>query len=214
MQENEFVLSNTLSAGQTMLIEIKVLRNQFKTELIGYRENEYLICRLPDVKKYGYLRDRIKPKSGMIVRTICENTTGEVAAFESKAIGKLSHPDQLLFLSYPRQVITHALRKEVRQQTVLDAVLYPIGENREEGSIHGQVINVSNHGCGFEFSADGLKKIDEKTVLVEVPTGKHPQFKVPRKVSIRSQRYRRKKMFVGLEFEDKASSGDTSEFDD
>ncbi len=214
MQESEFLLSNTLSVGQTMLIEMRMLRNQFKTELIGYRENEYLICRLPDVKKYGHLRDRINPNSGMIVRTICEYTTGEVAAFESKALGKLSHPDQLLFLVYPENVITHALRKEVRQHTALDAVVYAIGEDKEEEFIQGQVINVSTHGCGFEYNTTVTHKIEEKTVLLEVPGGKHPQFNVPRKVSVRSQRFRRNKIFVGLEFEDKAPSNSSSEFDD
>jgi hypothetical protein len=142
-------ISRKLTLGQTLDIEVPDSnRTRYQSPLVGMKEGKYLLAELPSLTRHGNLRDLLTEQQQVIIRTICEKTTGECLGFKSFIQTKLKHPDQLMFLSFPSSVQIHELREEKRMSVMLEAKLVC---NHGERIIFGLLTDLSGGGCRFEY---------------------------------------------------------------
>lgn len=192
-------LSEHLRMGQFVDVEIKAVRRRFHTTLVGFKEPNYLIVELPDVKKYGYLKDDISDQAIMVVRTIFEKTSGECIAFTSRAMTKLTFPDKLLFLSFPTDIISKELRKEPREVVSISAKMCHEKRSDDDHKVMGIITNISRGGCHFELEASNIAAIKKERVVMEFSSPKnHSQLNLL--ADVRSQRKEGSRISVGLSF--------------
>lgn len=202
----ELNLSDHLRMGQFVDIEIKAVRRRFHSKLIGFKEPEYIIVELPDIRKYGYLRDDINDQSGMVVRAIFEKTSGECIAFNSRALNKLTFPDKLLFLSFPKDVISKDLRKEVREVVNIEANMCHSESCSGEHKVVGKIVNLSSGGCSFELNAENILSVKKEQVVMEfTPPGQSQPLHLW--ADVRSQRKEGNTISVGLAFHEECHLG-------
>lgn len=142
-------ISRKVAIGQMLDIEIPdTTRTRFQSALVGMKDGKYLVAELPSLTRHGNLRDQLLERQQLIVRTICEKTTGECLGFKAFIQAKLNKPDQLMFLTYPTSVQIHELREEKRMLVLLEAKLVC---NQGERVIFGNISDLSAGGCRFEY---------------------------------------------------------------
>lgn len=193
------VISRKFTLGQVLDIEVPdSSRTRFQSPLLGMREGKYLLTELPSLTRHGNLRDQLVDRQQVIIRTICEKTTGECLGFKSFIQAKLKHPDQLLFLSFPSRVQIHELREEKRMVLLQEAKLV---FNQGERIIFGLLTDLSGGGCRFEYEAGAEappRQDDVAEICFEHPeTGRIEN----RTIRVRSVRHHQTLLRLGLVFE-------------
>lgn len=196
-------LSDHLRMGQFVDVEIKTARKRFHSKIVGLKEPEYIIVELPDIRKYGYLKDTITDQDDIIIRSVFEKTTGQCIAFNTRPLHKLSFPDKLLFLSFPTDLISSELRKEVRESVDIKAFITHSSSSNEmkEHKITGKITNLSPGGCHFEMPKEQMAMLKEERVTIEfVPPGQHSAIK---KYALICSHHKEDDVYaLGLAFED------------
>ncbi|MDN4502165.1 flagellar brake protein [Alteromonadaceae bacterium BrNp21-10] len=196
-QEN--IISHNVRMGQYVDVEIQTtLRDRFKSHLIGTKDGHYMVIEQPDSKKYGYIRDQLVDGQPLIVRTICEKTTGECLGFRTTVQGISNHPYKLLFISYPDDVQMRELRREKRKGFRIPAAIY-LTQNGNH--MKGIVTDISAGGCRFEFKVgETVRGIKQDHIYIEL---EHPETKDMVEVHSRvcSQRKELNVISIGLAFE-------------
>lgn len=193
------LLFDNISMGQFVDVEIQNhLRDRFKSYIVGAKDKQYLIFEQPDVKKYGYVRDQLEDGVVLVVRTICEKTTGECLAFRTELKGVNNHPYKLLFVNFPDEIQMRELRRERRQYYRHPAQIFTV---KHGSRMSGLITDISAGGCRFELEVDdGVRGIKQEYVQVELM---HPDdgriVEVTAKVC--SQRKQHKTISIGLAFE-------------
>jgi c-di-GMP-binding flagellar brake protein YcgR len=193
------IIARKFTLGQIFDIEVPDAgRTRFQSPLVGMREGKYLLAELPSLTRHGNLRDQLVERQQIIIRTICEKTTGECLGFKSFIQAKLKQPDQLMFLSFPASVQIHELRDEKRMLVQMEAKLVC---NQGERIIFGILTDLSAGGCRFEYEAGAEAppaQGDAAEVCFEHPeTGRIEN----RIVIVRSARSHQTTLRVGLAFE-------------
>lgn len=192
------VIARKFALGQILDIEIQdAAKVRFQGPLLGMREGKYLVTDLPSITRHGTLRDRLVDEQELIVRTICERTTGECLGFKSSIFARLKTPDPLLFISFPPAVQVHELRSESRllvcQRATL--MLQELGQ-----SIPGLLTDLSASGCRFEVEEAERWQVkrDEKVQIEFV----HPESgrMLMRPATVRSVRNQNSILSVGMAF--------------
>lgn len=147
---NFFVENATM--GQYISVEIVGrARDNFKTRLVGSRSGAYLILEIPGLLEAGNIRAQLVPGRELIIRTICEKTTGECMGFYSSVVGVVRVPYPIVFIAFPTEVETRELRVEKRQPTSIPGALFI---NKGDKEIAGMITDLSNGGCRFELQVD------------------------------------------------------------
>jgi c-di-GMP-binding flagellar brake protein YcgR len=192
-------LIHHVQVGQYVSVEIaNIHRDRFSTRLIGMLDPKYLILELPSIVKRGELMDRLILNNTLIVRTICERTTGECLGFETKVEAIVKHPYPLFFAYFPLQMFTYELRREERLETLLPAKLY-----KDDGShtVSGTITDISNGGCRLMLeNAALLDGFNTQTLHLSYPNPAQGTDTV-RFVRVCSRRkHGKKSLAVGLEF--------------
>ncbi len=135
--------------GQFISVEIaNANRESFKTHLVGCKTGSYLILEIPSVLDAGNVKDMLVLDRKLIIRTICERTTGDCMGFYSTVQGILKIPYPVFFASYPEEVETRELRTEKRQPTAIACVMFK-HENGEK--MPGFITDISEGGCRFDL---------------------------------------------------------------
>lgn len=143
---------HNVSIGQ--FISVEVLNKEddyFNTALVGVKHGMYLILEMPSLHRFSKLRDHLRVGQPLIIRTICEKTTGECLGFHSQVIGVSRIPYEVLFISWPQQMEVRALRTEKRRHTEIAAVMSKQGNSE---SLPGTITDLSAGGCCFELTVD------------------------------------------------------------
>src|SRR6478609_321526 len=92
VRDVNFFVENA-SMGQHISVEIVGrARDNFKTRLVGCRSGSYLILEIPGLLEAGNIRSQLVPGRELIIRTICEKTTGECMGFYSSVVGVVRVP--------------------------------------------------------------------------------------------------------------------------
>jgi hypothetical protein len=192
------VIARKFALGQILDIEIQDSgKVRFQGPLLGMREGKYLVTDLPSVTRHGTLRDRLLDEQELIVRTICERTTGECLGFKSRIYARLKSPDPLLFISYPPEVQVHELRSESRLLVYQRATLMldELGQ-----AIPGVLTDLSASGCRFEVEgADRWQVKRDENVRIEFV---HPENGglLTKAGTVRSVRNQNNFLSVGMAF--------------
>jgi len=200
-QEQQYPLTEQLRVGQYVDIELQnISKDRFKTKIVGCKPSHYLVLEQPDIKKYGLLKDKLEELELLVLRTIFERTNGDCVAFNAYVMCKVSHPDKLLFVTYPEKIFHKCLRSEERKQVHFNACVYQ--EHNKQRRVDGVITNISSGGCCFECGVDssvsGLKP-DELTLELSMPDGAH---KKVLHAELRSQRKVKGKLNIGFAFTD------------
>ena len=156
-------LIHSLSLGQFMNVEIlNIHKDRFNTTLIGLKPQKFLLLELPNIVKRGELLDRMLMNNNLMVRTICELTTGECLAFETAVDAIVKSPHPLVYLNYPLQLVFHQLRKENRKHLFITASLL----NKAQGvQAQGTIVDISTGGCRLELDHDEIVDNQEDNQL-------------------------------------------------
>lgn len=148
VRDTNFFADNA-SIGQFLTVEVAgESRFSFKTHLVGCKAGSYLVLEIPTVQEAGNVREHLVLDRPLIIRTICERTTGECVGFYSSIQGIVRLPYPVLFVSYPLEVETRELRAEKRQSIMIPAEMYKTGGGEHMG---GHVTDHSSGGCRFEL---------------------------------------------------------------
>jgi len=135
--------------GQFISVEIaNSNRESFKTHLIGCKTGSYLILEIPSLLDAGNVKDLLLLDRKLIIRTICERTTGDCMGFYSTVQGILKVPYPVFFASYPEEVETRELRAEKRIATSIPCVMF---KHENGDKMPGNITDLSNGGCRFEL---------------------------------------------------------------
>ncbi|MES2604062.1 MAG: flagellar brake protein [Pseudomonadota bacterium] len=151
VRDVNFFVENA-AMGQFVSVEI-VGRNRdtFKTRLLGCRSGGYLILEIPGLLEAGNVRTQLIPGREVIVRTICEKTTGDCMGFYSSVIDVVRVPYPIVFIKFPTEVETRELRVEKRLPTWIPGALYM---KEGESELAGTITDLSSGGCRFELHVD------------------------------------------------------------
>jgi len=177
-------LARYFTLGQLMDVEIDDIdKRRFQCRLVGMKEGGYLLVEQPSLTKFGHLKDALFNRQNVIIRTICENTTGDCLGFRSMVQYKIEHPDRLLFLTFPHSMQVHELRAESR---ILVSVPASITDSKGEKTFKGVLTDLSSGGCRIDLEGfdESPFEVDEQ-VTVEF---KHPvnSEEIKNKATVRS----------------------------
>jgi Flagellar protein YcgR/PilZ domain len=152
--------AQNVAIGQFISVEIaNSNRESFKTHLIGCKTGSYLILEIPSVLDAGNVKDLLVLDRKLIIRTICERTTGDCMGFYSSVQGILKIPYPVFFASYPEEVETRELRTDKRIATTIPCMMF----KQESGEkMPGLITDLSEGGCRFELM------VQEEVVKVKV----------------------------------------------
>lgn len=196
--QNDDTFSESVRMGQFVDVEVgRIQQSRFKSFLIGVKENKYLILEQPDSKRYGFVRDILVEGQAIVIRTICEKTTGECIAFNALVEGILNHPKKLLFISYPKDIQKRELRSERRNTLRFPA---KISLANQTNHIVGEITDISDGGCRVEITVDEkVKGIKQDFIFIEF---EHPQTGIVQNVysKVCSQRKEMNILSIGAAF--------------
>lgn len=151
--------------GQFISVEVaNGSRDSFKTHLVGCKAGSYLILEIPTLLDAGKAKDQLVLDRQLIIRTICEKTTGDCMGFYSSVLGVIKVPYPVFFAAYPHEVETRELRTEKRMSTSIPAAMF-INEGGE--LMHGFITDHSAGGCRFELQVpEEVVKIKARTMYL------------------------------------------------
>ncbi len=123
-----------------------------KGKLIGFEEGSFIILSLPCsiARDYG---DIVREGAGCIVRTLVEGEAGQCVAFRSSVEQLSIRPKGLLFISFPKQIESIALRKDHRVTTQLPVTFVHRDDEQPDAlfdaktEISGLIKDISKGGC-------------------------------------------------------------------
>lgn len=202
----QFELSEQISIGQFIDVELQnATKDRFKSHIVGCKKNDYLILTQPSVKLYGSVKDKIKDKQELVLRTIFEKTNGDCVAFPSTVISQVNYPDKLIFISYPKKIARKALRAELRKKIKLPARIFQAGNASNKTFFEGVVTNLSTGGCRFECKVDASSKaFTEDELMVEFQLADSNEKKVIH-AELCTQRRDANNMYLGCAFTEELS---------
>lgn len=195
-------LSDHLRVGQHVDVEIKEVKKRFTSKVVGFSLHEYLIVQMPDVAKFGFIKDELKDDRNLIMRSVFECTTGEAAAFNCSVLTRINSPCKLLITSFPKKIITHELRREDRERTQIPAKIFQSIGDDEDRKYEGTIVNLSAGGCAFELNREThVRKIKKEEIYIEfIPEGSG--IPVTLHADVRSQKVNSAAILVGLAFKE------------
>ena len=184
--------------GQFISVEIaNSTRDNLKTHLVGCKAGSYLILEMPSLIEAGDIKRSLVVDKPLIIRTICEKTTGECMGFHSAVQGIVRVPYPVFFAAYPNEVETRELRTERRMQTAIPCQMF-----KQDGGekMPGLITDLSAGGCRFELHVrEEVVKIKARNMylrFVDPAVGQE----VTKLVEVCSQRKTGTLMSIGFSF--------------
>jgi hypothetical protein len=156
-----------LQAGAAVNIEISTPAGQkgrFRTSLIGYLPEQYVLVQFPESNKLGNFAQYIKQGTDVTVRGLIEGHEGAVVAFVSSVRQTLQLPSRLMVLEYPKSVSLQSLRSSIRIDTQITA---KVKINQQYWL--GEITNLSISGCHLLISRDSeLELVNQQQVGIVI----------------------------------------------
>lgn len=185
------------AVGTKLLLEIEGNGKRFISFLVGYLKDNFILITTPSSEHLVSARPALYSNCKINVRYIVD---GRAVGFQSRIIKTTEDPAKLLFLSYPKTVEDHELRKDKRSSCALPAEL------TINGAVCGAVIvDINQNGLRFN-----IKEFDEVSLnLGENPIGQEcalhfflPGGSVLQEVSGEIRNYERKAQLsaIGIQY--------------
>lgn len=172
-------------------------KDRFQSQLVGVKENSYLLIEQPNLTRYGSLRDKMISKQKLIIRTIDEKMSGDIIGFRTVVNFKLFEPERLLAITYPSSVEIIELRKESRAIVQEPCIVMDAGNEKKQ---EGVITDLSKGGCRIEIKGgeDLSFNVNDKVNLSFThPISKEDNQKT---ATIRSCRKQSSNFILGLSF--------------
>jgi hypothetical protein len=136
--------------GTRMLLEVTGLPEKLTTSCVGHVRGRFVVAQMPLVPESGRdaLYQMLYPDNGVISRFLHEGT---VVGFSARLIKTIQIPFPLIFLTYPKRVESHDLRKHRRVICCLPGHT-TIGETL----FSGMITDLSLSGCQFSVAFDEM----------------------------------------------------------
>ena len=134
-----------IELGAQVLVQKNGADERINATLVGLEPKAYLILR---VNAYSFKQLKIKVKDEFTVRFFC---LGTAYGFCAKALGIISKPFRLLFLSYPENIEKFDLRRSKRVTCYIPATAF-----FKEKEVKGVISDVGTDGCRFNIKLPGV----------------------------------------------------------
>lgn len=129
--------------GTRLALQVTGLPDKFATTCVGHARGRYLVTQfpvLPETNRDGFYQ-MLYPDNAVIVRYLHEGT---VVGFTARVIKSIQIPFPLIFLTYPKKLESHDLRRHPRVACCLPGQAVLGG-----GPVPGMVLDLSHSGCLF-----------------------------------------------------------------
>lgn len=168
-------------------------------ELIGIDNSRHIILRIVTLPKDLDISDFKKGVLG-VARILNEGASGLCIAFRTEVITQISYPSRLIFFTFPEQIQSRELRKSKRAESKIPAVLSASHSTLDEtlDELNGQITDISQNGCRFEFDATDEPTI-KKSIVLQV---KRKNDVLNLEGIVKNHRKTASKCFLGIQFKE------------
>jgi|GEM_PF-3097023 len=157
--EEETIVSRIeLFVGNPVSIMVSPGNQRYESNVVGFRQGEYVILEFPGIGRLTYKR-LLKKK----LTVYCYHS-GSIYSFESEIVGRTNKPVSTLILSYPAEVTRRGLRATPRTNCCLPASI-----TVDQEVFRGLLVDISARGCRFVHQSDD---------------GPRPEMDVPKDVEV------------------------------
>lgn len=126
-----------IAIGTQLTLQIVGSEERIKSDLIGIRSHDYLICDIASIE----ILKQFRPGTIIIVRYLY---FGNIYGFRSSVITSVSKPSLIVFLSFPEAIENHSLRKKERVPCNI-----PVKAKVLTTEVNGVILDLSAEGCKF-----------------------------------------------------------------
>lgn len=133
-----------IDLGTPLIIELGGMEGRLKSTLVGMESGQNMILRIPMIPG---IRDKLYEGNRIVVRYV---HCGTVYGFESVVLGFVMKPTQVMFISYPKVIEIHNLRKYQRVDCFFPVEI-EVGSQRHCGA----VLDISTGGCRLVAELSG-----------------------------------------------------------
>jgi c-di-GMP-binding flagellar brake protein YcgR len=154
----------SIELGTQLFLQLEGIEVRLKSSLVGMEPGDYLIVQMPHM---AGINTRLGSGNQLIVRYI---RSGTVYGFQCNVIGYIMKPFRLLFLSYPKIISSHNLRKQHRVECFIPVVIWS-----KENEYAGAIMDISSGGCLLTCQAHAEKNLP----LIEVGDRIKLSFQLP-----------------------------------
>ncbi len=158
-----------LKVGSLIFLFPKVggVEQKVPARLIGWRENEYLVCSLPEL---GGKPIDLEVGKALSLRYVLN---GDVYALNGRVRGKTLKPEPFFLLDYPTQIERVPLRADHRVPVRLPAVIswLPAGGRAPVGLAFGFLRDLTTNGGQLELSVPETADPTGRTLTVSFGVG-------------------------------------------
>ncbi len=185
-----------VKVGLSVILEPEGVGVRFKTHLVGWDKDRYVMLHLPlkvEMREQLYVGKRV------IVRYIDDE--GQICGFESAIQGAIFTPQRFLVLDYPQTVEIFCLRKDTRVDCFIPATL-----TRQDTSLVANIINISSSGCRLalasaaEQSADPFVEGERLLCIFSIQAPEEQRYQLH--CTLKKIQIEEDKIFLGVEFHD------------
>jgi len=142
-----------LSVGMPLILRTQK-HEELRTNIIGWKANDYLMAQLPDTKG--------KPLSANEQCSIRYLKDGDAYLFETKVVAVQNYPCPMLVFKYPAAVRKMPLRKHMRFRTSIPANICC----SEKGTAYSDalIVDLSMEGCRLKIKTSHVPDIEINNV--------------------------------------------------
>ncbi|MFP5258151.1 MAG: flagellar brake protein [Acidobacteriota bacterium] len=129
--------------GTRLALEVTGLPDKFATACVGHARGRFLVTAVPALAETVRVSfyQLLYPDNTVIVRYLHEGT---VVGFTAQIIKCIQIPFPLIFLTFPKKIESHDLRRHTRVACCLPGQAVIAGAD-----VPGMVLDLSNSGCLF-----------------------------------------------------------------
>lgn len=180
-----------------MVLELTGMADKLITACVGHARKRFVIVQMPVMTDAGRetLYQLLYPDNTVIVRYL---HAGTVVGFSAKIIKTIQIPFPLIFLTFPKRLESHDLRKHPRISCCIPGKLVTA-----KATFPGMILDLSTSGCQFSATSEsGTPDVavdDAATLHCDLfdPSEEHLAPSVVKRVSRCGQR-----LELGLKFHD------------
>ena len=151
--------------GTRLALEITGLPDKFTTACVGHARGRFLVAAVPvlaETMREGFYQ-MLYPDNAVIVRYLNEGT---VVGFTAQVIKCIQIPFPLIFLTFPKKLESHDLRRHARVACCLPGQAVIAGTD-----IPGMVLDLSHSGCLFSATVPETPPVVSIDDAVELRCG-------------------------------------------
>ena len=148
-----------LAIGTKLQVQLPEQPERFRSVLIGKFPGKFLIIK-PPISPFVRSGNKLRPGDLMIIRYVRE---GAVFRFQTKLLGKILEPAEMMFISYPKTIEYNDLRAHPRYECYIPAEIVV-----DEEKYAGTLLDLSNSGCRFLIKLEEHPQMPQLKIKTEL----------------------------------------------